>query len=569
MRLLLVCSSFNSLSQRLFVELREAGHTLAVEIDAHEDLLHRALDRFEPDLILAPYLRRAIPASVLARVLCLIVHPGPPGDAGPAALDNAILDGMGEWGVTVLEATEALDAGPVRAARWFPLRPLATKSDLYANEVTEAAVAAVMDALDQCGRGAPAQPAPAIRWRDKPAEDTRAISFSADDVATIRRKVASGDGMPGAVATILGERLRVFDVTPETSLTGPPGAVIARREHALCLGARDGAVWVGHVKPLSAAPGERPFKRAAASHFSGRLSDVPVSAMPGPADQPEGATLQDITYRERDGVGHLGFDFYNGGMSAPQARRLLAALKLAAEAPARVLVLHGGRRFWSTGMDLMAIEAAASAADESWASINAIDDVVEALIRMTGKLTIAALGGNAGAGGAFMALASDRVIARRGVVLNPHYRNMGNLHGSEYWTYLIGRQGRGAEARALVEARMPVGAAEALRAGFIDAIGEGDRAAFAEAVHAEAASLARDGSLAARLAQKAETLARDEATRPLAADREAELARMREAFYGFDPSYHVARYNFIAKVPLSRTPLHLQAEHGAAVGVEG
>ena len=29
---------------------------------------------------------------------------------------------------------------------------------------------------------------------------------------------------------------------------------------------------------------------------------------------------------------------------------------------------------------------------------------------------------------------------------------------------------------------------------------------------------------------------------------------MRLNFYGFDPSYHVARYNFIHKVPKSRTP---------------
>jgi putative two-component system hydrogenase maturation factor HypX/HoxX len=32
---------------------------------------------------------------------------------------------------------------------------------------------------------------------------------------------------------------------------------------------------------------------------------------------------------------------------------------------------------------------------------------------------------------------------------------------------------------------------------------------------------------------------------------------MRLNFYGFDPSYHVARYNFVCKVPKSRTPFHL------------
>jgi len=37
---------------------------------------------------------------------------------------------------------------------------------------------------------------------------------------------------------------------------------------------------------------------------------------------------------------------------------------------------------------------------------------------------------------------------------------------------------------------------------------------------------------------------------------------MRKNFFGFDPSYHVARYNFVRKIPKSRTPLTL-ANHRA------
>ena len=38
-------------------------------------------------------------------------------------------------------------------------------------------------------------------------------------------------------------------------------------------------------------------------------------------------------------------------------------------------------------------------------------------------------------------------------------------------------------------------------------------------------------------------------------------------FYGFDPSYHVARYNFVRKVPKSRTPLTI-ARHRDRAGRE-
>ena len=37
---------------------------------------------------------------------------------------------------------------------------------------------------------------------------------------------------------------------------------------------------------------------------------------------------------------------------------------------------------------------------------------------------------------------------------------------------------------------------------------------------------------------------------------------MKLNFYGFDPSYHIARYNFVAKVPHSWTPRHLARHRG-------
>ena len=55
----------------------------------------------------------------------------------------------------------------------------------------------------------------------------------------------------------------------------------------------------------------------------------------------------------------------------------------------------------------------------------------------------------------------------------------------------------------------------------------------------------------------------DEEWRPLADYRREELDRMRSNFFGFDPSYHVARYNFVYKVPRSRTPLTLAVHRRA------
>src|SRR3972149_8897602 len=122
MRILFLTHSFNSLTQRLYVELTERGHDISIEFDINDVVTVEAVRLFQPDLIVAPYLRRAIPGEIWRNQLCLIVHPGIVGDRGPSALDWAILNGEAEWGVTVLHANGEMDAGPVWASTNFSMR---------------------------------------------------------------------------------------------------------------------------------------------------------------------------------------------------------------------------------------------------------------------------------------------------------------------------------------------------------------------------------------------------------------------------------------------------------------
>jgi putative two-component system hydrogenase maturation factor HypX/HoxX len=222
-----------------------------------------------------------------------------------------------------------------------------------------------------------------------------------------------------------------------------------------------------------------------------------------------------------------------------------------------VLVLFGGPDFWSNGIHLNVIEAADSPADESWRNIEAMNELTRTLIEATHCLVIAALQGNAGAGGVFMALAADQVWARDGVVLNPHYKNMGNLYGSEYWTYLLPRRLKSMAPGDVMGHRLPMSAAQAAGAGLIDAVLGGSPRAFQAEVMQRAAALASGGSIPARLQAKQQQREHDEARKPLAAYRAEELQRMRRNFYGFDPSYHIARSNFVRRVAPSWTPRHL------------
>ncbi|MHB8744057.1 MAG: hydrogenase maturation protein [Sulfuricaulis sp.] len=560
MRILFLAHSFNSLSQRLYVELTERGHEVSVEFDINESVTIEAVRLFQPDLIIAPYLRRAIPESVWRQHVCLVVHPGVPGVRGPSALDWAILCEATEWGVTVLQATGEMDAGPVWSTVNFLMRR-SRKSSLYHNEVTEAAVIAVLQAMDKfaCGDFAPASlningSQVSGTWRPLMRQSDRSIDWATDDTHTVLRKIHSADGSPGVEDVLFSDPYHLYDACGEDVLRGAPGEIMARRNGALCRATCDGAVWIGHLKKI--IHGEKTFKLPATMVLREKLLNVPEStpALELPRDY---RTYKEIWYDESAEVGYLHFDFYNGAMNTEQCQCLREAYLQACQRSTRVIVLMGGPDFWSNDLHLNCIEAADSPADESWRNINAMDELVHAILTTETHVTIAALRGNIAAGGVFLALATDHIYAREGVVFNPHYQNMGNLYGSEYWTYLLPRRVGIDQGRKIMSNRLPIGAAAAKKTGLIDDFFGTNTEEFISKIESIAESLTHDPSWAARLDAKQRQRAKDESVKPLSAYRAEELEHMKLNFYGFDPSYHVARFNFVNKISHSWTPLHL------------
>ena len=176
-----------------------------------------------------------------------------------------------------------------------------------------------------------------------------------------------------------------------------------------------------------------------------------------------------------------------------------------------------------------------------------MDDLIFEMLNTMSHFVIAGLRGNAGAGGVMLALAADRAYAMSGVILNPHYRSMGELYGSEYWTYTLPRRVGQARAIELTQACQPLGAKAAREMGLLDdAFGE-DANSFEAELRARAARLAQDPKLRAMLREKHERRLDDESVKPLALYRGEELERMKVNFFGPDPAYHEARRRFVFK----------------------
>lgn len=569
MRILFLTHAFNSLSQRLYVELARLGHEVSIEFDINDPVTTEAVELFKPHLIVAPYLRRAIPENIWKHYLCIVLHPGIKGDCGPSALDWAIMNEEKEWGITALQANEEMDAGDIWARVDFPIRPT-RKSGLYRHEVTESAVTALLLIIERVGGGYKPEPLDygkkevRGRWRPLMKQEDRTIRWGADSTAVVLKKIRAADGFPGVIDTIFGQDYFLYNGYEEGSLQGPTGEILAQRNGAICRATVDGAVWITHLKKRMKK--ERSFKLPAAVLLEEHLRDVEESFMGIDSGAPQ-KTYKEIHYEEKNAVGYLHFDFYNGAMSTEQCRRLLDAYCDFRKRNTRVIVLMGGPDFWSNGIHLNMIEAAESPADESWRNINAMNDLARAIITTDSHLTISGMQGNSGGGGVFLAMASDRIYSRKGIVLNPHYKMMGNLYGSEYWTYLLPRRVGGKKSGELTENRLPIGAGEAVEIGLIDDCFGSDIFDFRERIRKIAEELAHSPKFEDILKRKNRRRVQDETTKPLDAYRAEEMEHMKLNFYGFDPSYHVARYNFVYKILHSRTPPHL-AKHRKLKPVE-
>ncbi|MFB9366585.1 hydrogenase maturation protein [Kitasatospora albolonga] len=560
MRVLLVASAFNSLTQRVHVELRERGHHVGVELALGDEALRAGAARFRPDLIVAPMLTRTVPEDVWRTYPVLIVHPGPAGDRGPSSLDWAIHDGAAEWGVTVLQAVAELDAGPVWASVPFPLRA-GGKSEVYRNEVADAAVEAVLQAVERFAGGWYAPDLAAGRiGRERPyhAQEFRRIDWAVDTTATVLRKLRAADSQPGVLDELYGRAYYLHGGCAEDRLRGRPGELIASRDGAVCRATVDGAVWIPQLRPRRTPGGPATYKLPAATVLGPQLTLAGVPEVPVTPQEAAGReTWSEIRYREHGEVGHLEFAFPGGAMSTAQCRRLLRAYRAAVARPVRVLVLGPSRDFFSNGIHLNVIEAAADPAAESWANINAMDDLVEAVLTTTDTYVVSALAGNAAAGGLMLALAADEVWCRASAVLNPHYRLMG-LYGSEYWTYTLPRRVGTDQAARLTTAALPIGAREALAIGLADRVAGGDSTGFRRWVDHEAEQLARSGELEDWLVEKKRRRGADEAAKPLAAYRAEELAHMRHNFLAPEEPYHALRRAFVHKTCPTETPAHIR-----------
>lgn len=538
MKILLLVSAFNSLTQAVYTRLKDRGECVSVAFAINDEQMKQEVEVFAPELILAPFLKEFIPHDIYEAYPTYIFHPGPIGDRGPNSLEYALQNHTQEWGVVILRANELYDGGNIVAQSSFRVRHT-YKASLYRQEV----VIHSLQALDDFFRKPLDIPQILNPLHKQFNQNMRQIDWDNDDTKTIIDKIYQSDSFPGVLDEIMGVKCYLFGAHYEEKLRGNIKEVLAKRDGAICLGTKDGAVWISHLKE------PHRFKLPATYVLKDKIAGIKEQRLALIFDKSY-ETFYEISVEKRDNVAYLCFNFHNGAMSAQQCIRLKYAFDHIKE-EAEVVVLVGGMDFFSNGIHLNILEDSKKQGEDGWSNINAMNDLIKSILEADEVVTIASLARNAGAGGVFLALACDYVVAKESVVLNPHYKTLG-LSGSEYHTYTLPRRvGEDMANKLLVDA-LPISVEYAKNIEMIDELFQAKN--YYEELHNYASSLYSEDYIW----DKQDRI--EEERKKMELCKQEELQKMYPEFWSEISEFHTLRHEFVYKICPTETPKRLKGE---------
>ena len=175
-----------------------------------------------------------------------------PRHRGAAPVNQAILSGDSETGITIMLMDEQLDHGPILAQRTLPIGPETTAPALMA-ELAEIGAALLVEVLADLEKFPPREQdhaAATVAPRLKKEDGELDWSMRASE---IDRRVRGLDPWPGTSATLAERELKVLRGRPAQG-SGKPGEIIKAAGDGLLVGTGDGAYLVEEVQLPSRRP---------------------------------------------------------------------------------------------------------------------------------------------------------------------------------------------------------------------------------------------------------------------------------------------------------------------------
>jgi len=205
-----------------------------------------------PDLIVVVAYGQILPKSVLdiPRYGCINVHASLlPKYRGAAPINQAIINGETETGITTMYMDVGLDTGDMLVKKTLAIGPYETAGQLH-DRLAALGRATMEETLQQLCAGS---------LHHTPQDDslsTYAPMMKKEDgcidwnrmAADIHNQVRGLDPWPGAYASLNGERLKLAGTAPEAGIGGPPGSVVSADKSGVRIACGNGILLVRELQ---------------------------------------------------------------------------------------------------------------------------------------------------------------------------------------------------------------------------------------------------------------------------------------------------------------------------------
>ena len=232
------------------VAARAAGIPVLQPVRPVGDVFTASLRRLEPELgivvayghILRPEVLSLPPRGMINVHASLL-----PRHRGAAPIQQAILAGDTETGITIIQMEEGLDSGPILHRVTTPIGPDETAGSLAAR-LADLGAEALVEALSLCSGGL-VRPQPQdhslATYAPKLGRDVARLVWE-HDATLLVRQIRAFDPAPGAWANLDSGTLKLFGAR-ETEGSGEPGTVLEAGDR-LVIAAGTGAIAVSEVQ---------------------------------------------------------------------------------------------------------------------------------------------------------------------------------------------------------------------------------------------------------------------------------------------------------------------------------
>jgi len=171
---------------------------------------------------------------------------------GAAPIQRAILEGLAETGITIMQMDAGMDTGPVLHQVTTPIAPDETGGELTARlaELGAEALVEALTLLEETGLVAQPQPSTGVTLAPKIRREEERIDWTCP-AETVARKIRAFDPKPGAWTRCGAVELKLFGGRAEAA-QGEPGRVLAAGD-VLRVACGTGAVTASEVQPAGRA----------------------------------------------------------------------------------------------------------------------------------------------------------------------------------------------------------------------------------------------------------------------------------------------------------------------------